>query len=255
MAIWCSCNTNNYMPGFDFKLFKNTPVWELAKAVEKEDTSRITMILKDRSIKVDYHDPKLGNTLLMLAVTNHKKKSIIKLLEAGANPNERDYSDNATPLLYACEYHTDDCDTSILNMLIKRQADVNFIQNIDRIEDNGAHSIVKATVLMIAVESGCLNMVKVLLNSGADINRYTYNDGYGAITVGLIQDNLQIVKYLIIDKQARIPAYCFIRNEGEKDEQRLTITDMLNEQHYDSSSDNFKYKEEIIGYLKSKSLK
>ena len=255
MVIWCSCHINNYMPGFDFKLFKNTPVWELAKAVEIEDTEQIEIILKDTSIKVDYHEPKFGNTLLMLAVANNKKKAVKKLLEVGANPNEKDYYDNATPLIYACEYHSDNCDTSILKLLIQRHADVNVIQNIDRVEANGAHSFVKTTPLMITAKSGCLNIVQILLNSGANINRYTYYEGYGAITEAIIQDNLQIAKYLIIDKQAKIPTYCFIRNRGEKDEQKLTIMDMLNEQNYDSGSDNYKYKGEIISYLKSKTIK
>ncbi len=239
------------MPRFDFKLFKNTPVSQLAKAVAIEDTEQIEIILKDTSIKVDYHEPKFGNTLLMLAVANNKQKSVKKLLEVGANPNEKDYYDNATSLIYACEYHLNNCDTSILKMLIERHADVNIIQNIDRFEDNGAHSLVKTTPLMIAAKTGCLNIIKVLLNSGADINGYTYYEGFGAITEALIHDNLQIAKYLIIDKQAKIPVYCFIRNRGEKDEQQLNIIDMLNEQNYDPNSDNYKYKKEIIKYLKS----
>ena len=89
IVLWCSCNTGNYLPGFDFKLFKGTSVWELAKAVEKEDVKQIEVILKDTSIKVDFHEAKFGNTLLMLAVANNKKKAVKKLLEVGANPNER----------------------------------------------------------------------------------------------------------------------------------------------------------------------
>ena len=254
-VVWGSCNTNNYLPGFDFKLFKGTPVWELAKAVEKEDVKKIEIILKDTAIKVDFHEPKFGNTLLMLAVANNKKASVKKLLEVGANPNERDYYDNATPLIYASDNYSEDCDSMMLKWMIGHHGDVNYIQNIDRIENTGAHSLVKRTVLMIASRNNCLGIVKVLVNAGADINNYTYYEGYGAITEALIQDNLEIAKYLIIDMQAKIPDYCYIRNKGEKDEQKLTITDMLNEQHYEINSNNYKYKKEIISYLKSKALK
>ena len=255
MAVWCSCNINGYMPGFDFNLFKKTPVWELAKAVEKEDTEQIEAILRDTAIKVDYHEPKFGNTLLILAIANNKKKSIKKLLEVGASPNAKDTYDNATPLIVACENYSQDCDSTILKWIIAFHGDVNMVENIDRIESNGAHSVVKATALMIAAENNCLGIVKVLVNAGADINQYTYHEGYGAITKAIIQDNIAIAKYLIIDKKAKIPEYCNIRNEGEKNEQKLTITDMLNERHYDAGSDNYKYKEEIISYLKSKGLK
>ena len=139
--------------------------------------------------------------------------------------------------------------------MIDYHGDVNYIQSIDRIENTGAHSLVKRTALMIASRNNCLGIIKVLVNAGADVNKYTYYQGYGAITESLIQDNLEIAKYLIIDKQAKIPEYCYIRNKGEKDELKLTITDMLNEQHYDPGSANYRYKEEIINYLKSKALK
>ncbi|HEU5365185.1 MAG TPA: ankyrin repeat domain-containing protein [Hanamia sp.] len=182
IVILCSCSTSNYMPGFDFKLFKNTPVSQLATAVAKEDTEQMETILKDTSIKVDYHEPKFGNTLLMLAVVNNKQKSVKKLLEVGANPKEKDYYDNATSLIYACEYHLNNCDTSILKMLIEQRANVNVIQNIDRVEDNCAHSFVKTTPLMIAAKTGCLNIIQTLLNSGAAINAYTYYEGYGTLS-------------------------------------------------------------------------
>src|SRR5437867_4309854 len=163
IVVLCSCGTRNYLPGFDFKLFKDTPVWELAKAVEKEDVQRIETILKDTAIKVDFHEPKFGNTLLMLAIANNKKQSIQKLLEGGANPNEKDHYDNATPLIYACDNYSEDCDSTILKWLIHYHGEVNSIQSIDRIENTGAHSFVKNTALMIAAKNNCLGIVKVLV--------------------------------------------------------------------------------------------
>jgi hypothetical protein len=255
LVVWCSCNTSNHLPGFDFKLFKGTPIYELAKAVEKEDLKQIEIILRDTTMKVDFHEPKFGNTLLMLAVANNKKKAIKKLLAVGANPNERDYYDNATPLIYACDNFSEDCDSTILKLMIDYHGDVNSIQSINRIENTGAHSLVNNTCLMIAAKNNCLGIIKVLVNSGADINRYTYYEGYGVITQALIQDNIEIAKYLIIDRQAKIPEYCYIRNKGGEDEQKLTITDMLNEQQYEPGSNNYNYRKEIISYLKSKDLK
>ncbi len=67
----------------------------------------------------------------------------------------------------------------------------------------------------------------MLVKAGTDLNKYTYYEGYGVITEALIQDNLAIAKYLIIDRQAKVPEYCYVRNKGGNDEQKLTITEML----------------------------
>jgi ankyrin repeat protein len=250
-----SCNTTNYLPGFDFKLFINSPVKELAIAVEKEDVKKINEVLKDKSINVNYQEPKFGHTLLMLAVANNKIKSVEALLKNNANPNltSRENEDNSIAI--AAENYSDVCDTAILNLLTNYGGDVNFTQLINRVENNGMHSIVNRTTLMIAVRNDCYLIVKYLIDKGAKINVYTYYEGYGAITEAIIQNNLKIVKYLIIDKQATIPSYIFKRQanisyKGEP-EKYLTITDLLNEQQYDKGTENYKLREEIISYLEN----
>lgn len=250
-----SCNTTNYLPAFDFKLFSNSPVKELAKAVEKEDVQKINQILKDTLIKVDYQEQKFGHTLLMLAIANNKIKSVEALLKNSANPtlSTKNKEDNSWSI--ATENYPDLCDTSILSLLADFNNDINFIQNIDRVENNGMHSIVKRTLLMIAVRNDCYAISKFLIDKGANINEYTYYDGYGAITEAIIQNNINIAKYLIINKGAIIPEYCYIRDKNGKNEEKLTVTDLLNEQQYDKGTKNYKLREEIINYLKSKNLK
>jgi len=250
-----SCNTTNYLPAFDFELFSNTPVKELAKAVENENVQIINQILKDTLIKVDYQEQKFGHTLLMLAIANNKIKSVDALLKNKANPNlsTKNKEDNSWSI--ATENYPNLCDTSILSLLADFNTDINFIQNIDRVEHNGMHSVVKRTLLMIAVRNDCYAISKFLIDKGANINVYTYYDGYGAITEGIIHNNINIVKYLIIDKKAIVPKYCYIRDKGGKNEQKLTVTDLLKEQQYDKETENYKLREEIINYLKSKNLR
>ncbi len=55
----------------------------------------------------------------MLAVANNKKKSVKKLLESRANPNEKDNYNNSTSIVFAGEYHSDDCNTLMLKILIE----------------------------------------------------------------------------------------------------------------------------------------
>lgn len=257
LLLMISCN--DYLPGFDFKLFKNTPVWKLAKAVEDDDEEKINELLRGSSTKVDYQESEYGNTLLMLAVANGKKKSVEALLKNGANPNLVSKMEKNNSVIIACEYHQDNCDTSILHLLYKYGGDLNFIHQIDRFEPNGMHTIIKNTPLMISASYDCLPIVQFLIENGANINLYTLYDGYGAITESLLSDNLSIAKYLIIDKKARIPSYIFIRPADiaykGAPEKHLTITDLLNERQYVKGSKKYKLREEIIAYLKSKNLK
>lgn len=252
---WYSCNTNNYIPGFDFKLFKNTPVWELAKAVEKEDTEQIAALLKDTSLRVDYHEPKFGNTLLMLAVVNNKVKSVEVLLKNRANPNLPDYykHDNAVTTLCR-EWNFDgNCDTSIMSLLLKHGGNVNYqLKYVDTV-----YGEITTNPLGIATYAGkCLDFIKVLVEHGADINESNNKPDNTPVAGAIFSESLNVAGYLIIEKKARIPEYCFIRPKGEKSyEQKITITDFLNEKHYEKGSDNYRYKEEIISYLKGKGLK
>jgi len=255
LFISYSC-LSNYLPGFDFKLFNDSPVEELASAVKNENVDKINEILKDSSINVDFQESKYGHTLLMLAVANNKTKSVEALLKNGANPNlkSKDDEDNSTTIF--AENYSQICDTTIISLLLQYGGDINSIQYIDRIENNGMHSHVKETALMISISNYCIEVVKFMVDKGAGINQYTYYDGYGAITEAILNEKLDVLKYLIIEKQANIPAYCFIRPAIDQDpEKYLTITDFLNEQKYESGSENYELRKEILEYLKSKGLK
>lgn len=54
----------------DFRLFQETPVWKLAKAVQDQKLSKIKRLVKEEKLDVDFQESKYGNTLLMLAVKN-----------------------------------------------------------------------------------------------------------------------------------------------------------------------------------------
>jgi uncharacterized protein len=253
--IISSC-INNYLPGFDFKLFNGTPVEELASAVKSEDVDEINEILKDSNINVDFQESKYGHTLLMLAVANNKVKSVEALLKNGANPNLKSKDDEDNSITIFAENYSQTCDTTIISLLLQYGGDINSIQYIDRIENNGMHSHVKETSLMISISNYCIEVIKFMVDKGADINQYTYYDGYGTITEAILNEKLDVLKYLIIEKQANIPAYCFVRPAIDQDSEKyLTITDFLNEQKYERGSEDYELRKEIIEFLQSKNLK
>ena len=70
-----------------YELFKDTAVWELAKAVQKEDIEEIKRLVNQEKLNIDFQEEKFGNTLLILSVSNHQYTSFKTLLELGADPN------------------------------------------------------------------------------------------------------------------------------------------------------------------------
>jgi uncharacterized protein len=254
MALFISCN--NYLPGFDFENFKGTKAYKLAKAVENQDVKKIEEIVKGDNNLIDFLDPKFGHSLLMLSVANGLDKSASKLLALGANPNKKSSptetnSEVTTAVFIACnKIYKRNCKTHILEILIKNGGDIN-----DKIDVRyvNAKYVTKETPLMIATNSNCINLVKKVVELGADINDYNYLNGKGPLSNCIIHDNIDILEYLVIERNAEIPSYVFIRpahNNTPREE--LTLIEFLNEQTYSKNSKNEKYKTSIINYIKNK---
>ena len=60
------------LTGRDYRLFQNTPAWELAKAVEDENTKKIDKIVSENPEIINYQEYQYGNTLLMLTIMNQQ---------------------------------------------------------------------------------------------------------------------------------------------------------------------------------------
>jgi len=257
IILW-SCNPS--LPGFDFDLFRGTPSHQLALAVKNESIDQIAETISQKKVPVDAVDPRFGHTLLMLAVSNNLKASVKKLLELGADPNKRSIMKSSsdeivTPFLIGCNhiYKKDYCDISILKLLIDHGGKVDEEVEIQYLNAN-YKSI--ETPLMLATKNDCLPVVRLLVQSGADINKYDYSEGHGPISRSIMLGNLKVLKYLVIDQKAKIPKYCFVRQaHKESPREELTITEFLNEQEYGPNTDEHRIRKEIIDYLNKNNLK
>lgn len=246
LAMFYSCR--HYLPGYNYKLFKDTPVYALAKAVESNNLSEITRLVKEEKMNVNYREPKFGNNLLMLAIVNQKKETVQTLLDLGADPNlKNSYSDD-TPFTVALKY-MESCNMDKVKLLIEHGADVNTRKKYSREETYETYN--ETALSLASSKKNCMDLVKYLVDKGAHVNDTLYYKGYGAITTALIHNNLEAALYLIKQPSTEIPDVVYIRDEGGKDEQKLSITDMLEEESYSPDSENQKYKEEILSYLKS----
>lgn len=246
------------LPGFDFDLFKGTEGYQLALAVKNESIDEITHIVNQKKVPIDILDPKFGHSLLMLAVANDLPLSVKRLVELGADPNKRSVTNSnstneiVTPVFIASNhvYKRNYCDTIILKTLIEHGGKVD-----DEIEVAFAKAEFMSieTPLMEATKSDCLDIVKLLVQSGADINKYDYKEGNGPISNAITHWNLNVLRYLIMDKNIIIPSYCFVRQaHNETPREELSVIDFLNEQSYSENSQQYKIRNEIVDYLKKK---
>ena len=184
------------MLGDDFRLYKHTPAWSLAKAVEDEDTTEISKQVLQMHISVDYRDPEYKQTLLMLATRTNKIESVKKLLELGANPNAHDDSTKyfgQSAVLLACRFTRPS--SKILALLLKYGGNPN--STACGVQENGLGEIVpiRDFALSAAVFSS-FEKVKLLVDAGANINYATSTENC-AIENCMIFDRMDIMLYLL----------------------------------------------------------
>lgn len=184
------------MLGDDFRLYKHTPAWSLAKAVEDEDTTEISKQVLQMHISVDYRVPEYKQTLLMLATRTNKIESVKKLLELGANPNAHNDSTKyfgQSAVLLACRFTRPS--SKILALLLKYGGNPN--STACGVQENGLGEIVpiRDFALSAAVFSS-FEKVKLLVDAGANINYATSTENC-AIENCMIFDRMDIMLYLL----------------------------------------------------------
>lgn len=180
----------NQLLGADYRLFQDTPAWELAKAVWDNDVDKIDEEVKKNPKVLNYQENKYGNTLLNLSVYNDNFKGFKELLKLGANPNITDSMHCSSPLITACESFDDK--TKYVEELIKYKADINYVECNDGKQEQKTNR----TALILASHRGNLGIVQLLIENGAKIN-YTNPNDEDALSLATLSTNYDIVLYLL----------------------------------------------------------
>jgi len=246
----CKCQSN-YSPNFDFALFNATPVRDLAKAVEAEDTIKIYSLVKEKKMNIDLRDVKFGYSLLTLAIHNNKTYSIRKLLSLGADPNLRSPKDNSTPFLIACNYAFRIKDMpGILSLLIRNGADANSEQIKKLSYSSGDTVIYKRTALQFLCISGTIECVKVLVDNGARLDVYPVNGEGSILSEATYNPRLDILRYLLIDKKVPIPDYCVVQEENTPHERKMSLRECIIYERKQLKDDHqLQIEKEILDFL------
>lgn len=239
--------------GSDYRLFQNTPAWELTKAVEDENENKINeLINKDKKL-IDYQEPIFGSTLLMLTIKNQQYKPFEILLKNGSNTKIHDTYEGSSALIDACssKYY----DVKFAKLLLEYGANVNDVQ-VD-IEKEGK----TRTPLMVASKTGKLDLVKLLVEKGAVLN-YQNEHKQSALSEAVFQSEYNVVLYLLqsgADYKQPIfyrPDYSIpAEKQDPKDKGKpMYLVDVLREAFIDFDLDEYKYKMQIVDFLKSKGI-
>ena len=243
------------LTGNDYRLFQNTPAWELAKAVQDEDVNKIDEIVLKNPELINYQEPKYGNTLLKLTVMNQQLKPFKVLLKRKADVNIHNTFDGTSSLIEACnsKYYN----ISFAKLLVEYGANVNDAEIGERRQGNST----RLTPLMAASKTGNLDLVKFLVSKGADIN-YQNEFGQSALSASVMINKYEISYYLLqhgADYKRPIfyrPDYSIpTENRDPNDKGRpMYLADVLKENVADVDTDEYKYKMLIIDFLKSKEI-
>ncbi len=249
LLISCDYNPNHKKGERGYDLFKNTPVWNLAKAVQDENIEEIKRILKEEKVNIDYQEETFGNTLLMLSVEKQQYKSCTTLLELGADPNKHDYYTGSTALIDAAELENySEDNTRFLKLLLSHGANPNEEETGKRQEGNTT----RKNPLLVACGDvnqfvSPIDKVKVLVEAGANVE---YMNDYKMFPLrkALINEHYDVVLYLI--KQGA-DYKRVISNVDGKD---YYICDELRFSLLELDSEKYKQKMELVNYLKQQGI-
>jgi hypothetical protein len=268
-----SCGFNIEHSGYNFDNFKKTPVWNLAKAVRADDATEVTRILKNQKLEIDFKDPEYQQTLLALSIQNDKKNAFLALLKAGANPNLLlGNPADSTPFIYGIETTTSlgrvsNCDLFYVKSMLQFGADPNLeIKNPqEEYYFENSFPLLAAVHANTARANECLDLIKLLVDIGADINCcYRQPDSEiceGVLAVALSGNSMEILKYFVIEKKIAIPDTVFITGELDKlTQEAFSLREILTSKYYkyeDFESETGKHdrsqmrktRDEILEYL------
>lgn len=178
------------LTGSDYRLFRYTPAWELAKAFWDKDEEKVDEILKKDSTLINYQEPKYGETLLQVSVGAKEKDVFRLILKKGAKVDVPNKFSGETALFWAC---SDIDDAEYVKLLLEYGADPNFKTKGGYERFSG---LVGRAPLYVASRYGNLESVKLLISHGADVN-YDLGGGNVALFEPTYLLNYDILLYLL----------------------------------------------------------
>eukprot|EP01137_Pigoraptor_chileana_P017363 Opistho-2@75329 len=230
--------------GHDYRLFQGSSVWGLAKAVDVGDEQAITEAIKNGQ-DPNMAEPRFGNTLLMMAISNDNYPAVETLLKHSADPNKKDAYKGSTAMHYAAKNN----DPKYLKLLLAYKGNPNAIENIPKKQEDG----LSETVLNSAISTSRQNVlekVRILVEAGADVNSLGYSTEVRLpIADAIMGENMDVLLYLL-QHGADYNKVLYRMVDGTD----VYILMALRKSILDLNSPEYQKKLEVIAFLKDKGL-
>lgn len=220
-------SSNKRLTGYNIKLWKGTPAWKLAKAIQSNDTSKVNYILEKDKLSIDYREPTYGESLLYWAIYNNKIASVRYLLSKGANPNLHTIFNGESPITLSCRYS--DIDIEILRLLLEYGGNPN-----DHVTDQDSISYMRSdrTPLYCAAGSS-LEKTKMLVDAGANVN-LALVEGKTPLYHALVRNRFDVILYLLTECGVDSQNTFVVTMKGDT----LQFLDLLNNNRYHETEEN-----------------
>lgn len=229
--------------GDDVRIFKGTKAWELANAIEDEDTALIRKLVVADTSLLRVRDTTYGRTPLMFAVSAFRYGPVLTLLEFDKDINVRDSFIGTTTLIDACENPY--VPLKIVDALVRHGANVN-----DRSVGGKMPPQLYHTPLTAAASNGRADIVRLLLQSGAEIGD-TSSSGTTAFGVAVGSHRYG----LALDLIRRGADYTRLVYRDWENERPVYLLEALRGQYLiHLGSKEHREKMELVAYLKTKGL-
>ena len=179
--------------------FKDTPAYELAKAVGSGNLEKIESLVKADSTLLEVTEVVYGSNVLILCIDVEQFESFKKLLELGADPNFINPYTKYSVLIDAIKLFGNSYDFYLDNryakLLLEYGAGPDYAVEYDFTNEKTRY-VVAASPLMRASALD-LDLVKTLIQYGADPFRKLGERERSLFAAALLAPNFDIIYYLI----------------------------------------------------------
>ena len=214
--------------------YKDTPVYDLAVAIDSEEIVDIHNILSKDSTLMYFNTAKLPS-MFIIVLHNKRFESIKTLLDMGYSPDTRLESGESW-FASACAMNN----INYMKLFLKYNPNLDFkYQHIN-------NSTINYTPLIAAIYSKNIDNFYLLVEKGADCN-LSLPDGWTALASSLgSRGNIKIAHYLMIEKKVdfKLPIGKYADNSDRY------IVDRFRWLTFPLGSEEHKLKMECVEYMK-----
>lgn len=251
----CSKNSDkSELNSMDYELFNGTYAEVLAQAVKKGDTLLIKDEILSKHIPIDIKNTEYGTTLLMMATYHNNIESAKCLLELGANPNL--YNDTTklwgeNSVLIASRRKTPS--PEMLRLLLSYGGDPN--SQTKGVKYSNDRRLIPMRDFALQVASAySIEKVKILLKTGADINKIGDDSNSSAIISAIAHNQMEILLFLLENGADYTMKYPKVDQAEDTIENERDILDELRNLNYPLNSEMYHKKMKVVKFLKTKGL-